>query len=257
MIASGEFIARLIASEVEYTAIRARVIGRWPDNRFGVALRQIGDAHGFQVKGVPSPWLNRVLGLEDASTVLAWRDWFAGAGIAGRFETLPHQFSPELGHALIEAGVVPVGGDAVVCGRPAPASLIEPVEDAQTAAAIEVFLDTHLDGLGIPVAVRDGAKGNMRGWLGLPGWHLLLARRDGEPAGSCVLFQHDGIAYVADMATRPMFRNRGVQTALLAQCHVLAADAEIIWARCQFLSQSHRNLMRAGLGTVCTSQFWL
>ena len=249
-------IDRMIASEAEYTSVRANVIGRWPDNRFGVALRQIGGAHGFQVKGVPSPWLNRVIGLQDAGAVPVWHNWFSSAGIAGRFETLPHQFSPELGRALIEAGLSPIGGDALVCGRPAPASPTEVIEHAETAAAIEVFLDTHLDGLDVPIAVRDGAKRNMLGWLGLPGWHLLLVRRDGKPAGSCVLFQRNGVAYIADMATRPRFRNRGVQTALLAQCHVLAAEAEIVWARCLFLSQSHLNLMRAGLGLVCTSQFW-
>ena len=253
---SAEMIDRMVASEAEYTAIRAKVIGRWPDNRFGVALHKIGSAHGFQVKGVPSPWLNRVLGLEDAEAVHVWHDWFANAGIAGRFETLPHQFSPELGCALIAAGLSPIGGDALVCGRPAPASRIEAIEHAETSEAIEVFLDTHLDGLGVPIAVRDGAKKNMRGWRGLPGWHLLLVRRDGAPAGSCVLFQRDGVAYIADMATRPEFRNRGVQTALLAQCHMLTVRADIMWARCRYLSQSHRNLMRAGLELACTSQFW-
>jgi len=256
MMPSGDLIARLIASEAAYTSIRAQVIGRWPDNRFGVALRQVGGAYGFQVKGVPSPWLNRVLGLADAHAVRDWHDWFTSAGIAGRFETIPHQFSADLGRALVAAGLVPIGGDALVCGQPGSMAPTEPIEHAETAIAIEVFLDTHLDGLGVPNAIRAGAKANMRGWLGLPGWHLLVARRDGQPAGSCVLFQHDGVAYVADMATRPGFRNRGVQTALLAQCHALAAGTDVIWARCRFLSQSHRNLMRAGLATVCTSEFW-
>ena len=156
MIVSAELIDRLIASEAIYTAIRAQVIGRWPDNRFGVALRQIGGAHGVQVKGVPSPWLNRVLGLDDADTVPAWRDWFTSAGIAGRFEMLPHRFTPALGRALLVAGLAPAGGDALVCGRPAPAGSLEAIEHAETADTIEVFLDTHLDGLEIPLALRDG-----------------------------------------------------------------------------------------------------
>jgi GNAT superfamily N-acetyltransferase len=234
------------------------VIGRWPGNPHGVALRRDGPVSGFQVQSVPSPWLNRAMGWGDADAALvpAYAAWFAGAGIEGRFEVMPDRAGPALARALAAAGLLPTGGDAIVTGQPQPAGDVPSVTLATDEAAMETFLDTHLHGLGIPLAVHDGAKANMRGWRGLAGMALLLAWRDGLPAGSCVLHRADGIAYVADMATRPEHRRQGVQTDLLRQCHALAADDAVIWARCRFLSGSHRNLQRAGLATFCTTTFW-
>lgn len=251
-------IPRLLANEIAYTAARAAVIARWPGNPFGVAMRRDGAAFACQVKGVPSPWLNRAMALGEAQAGLVpdLAAWFADAGIAGRFEVTPDSPGPTLGRALVDSGLVPSDGDAMVWGLPRPGIWPAAVSAVEDAAAMEVFLDTHLSALGVPLAVHDGAKGNMRGWLGRPGLRLLLARRDGLPAGSCALFIADGVAYVADMATLAEHRGHGVQTALLAACHALAAGCDVVWARCRFLSQSHRNLQRAGLRTLCTTSFW-
>jgi len=137
-------IGRLLASEVAYTATRAAVIGRWAGNPFGVAMRRDGGVFACQVKGVPSPWLNRAIGLGDASAGLVpgLAAWFAEAGISGRFEVTPDGAGPEVARAL------------------------------------------------------------------------------------------------------------------LAACHALAGGMDIVWARCRFLSQSHRNLQRGGLRTLCTTTFW-
>ena len=140
----------------------------------------------------------------------------------------------------------------MVLGRPVPRTRTT-IADTD----LEEFLDTHLAGLDIPPAIRPFAKANMRGWAGLPGWHFLLARRDGSAAGTCLLFIQDSLAYAADMATLPAFRQRGVQTELLAECHRRAAGCAALWARCRFASPSHRNLTRAGLVTLCTTQFWV
>ena len=247
---------RLIASEVAYTRMRAEIIGRWPDNCFGVALRQEGAALGFQVKSVPTPWLNRVMGRLTPAEVPAWAAWFRAAGVRGRFELLPDRDPPALTEALLAAGLRPAGGDTIVAATPQITAAPKDIWQAKSEAEVEQFLDTHLEGLGLPEAIRDGAKGNMRGWRGLPGWNLLIAMRDGEPAGTCVLFIEAGVAYIADMATRTIFRQRGVQTDLLAQCHLLSKDCDIIWARCAFQSGSHRNILRSGLRTLCTTSFW-
>ena len=156
-----------------------------------------------RVTGVPPPWLNRVIGLGEASAdaVPGLVAWFAEAGIAGRFDVTPDGGGPAIAGALSDADMLPRGGDALVWGPVRHVDRPEAVKAVRDHAALEVFLDTHLAGLDLPAAVREGAKGNMRGWLGQLGYHLLLARRDGAVPASCVLFQADGIAYVADMAT--------------------------------------------------------
>ena len=75
-----------------------------------------------------------------------------------------------------DADALPGDGDAMVWGRGQAGAVPPGIETVHDSAAMEVFLDSHLAGLGIPLAVHDGAKGNMRGWLGQPGLVLLLAR---------------------------------------------------------------------------------
>ena len=255
-VATDGLIARLLAQEAGYTATRAGVIGRWPGNPFGVAVRREAAVFACRVAGVPSPWLNRVMGLgeEQAALVPSLRAWFGA--VAPRFETTPDSFGPGLGRALVAAGLAPVGGDALVWGPGQGGVVPDGVSLVEDAAALEDFLETHLVGLELPEAVHEGAKSNMRGWLGAPGFALLLAREGGEAAGACALHRQDGQTYVADMSTRPAFRGRGVQTRLLAAAHALHGEGGIVWARCRFLSQSHRNLQRAGLQTLCTTMFW-
>lgn len=161
-----------------------------------------------------------------------------------------------LGRALVAAGLAPVGGDALVWGEGRSGEVPASVAVVEDAAALEAFLDAHLAGLELPLRVRDGAKRNMRGWLGAPRFTLLLAQEDDAAAGACALHRQQGLTYVADMSTRPEHRGRGVQTRLLAAAHALHGVGGITWARCRFLSQSHRNLQRAGLATPCTTVFW-
>lgn len=255
-LAAEGLIPRLLAQEAEYTATRASVIGRGPGNPFGVAMRRETGIFACQVAGVPSPWLNRVIGLREgqAGQVPALHAWFGE--VPPRFETTPDSFGPALGHALLAAGLAPVGGDALVCGPGRGGAIPDGVALVEDAAALEEFLGAHLAGLELPVAVREGARRNMRGWLGAPGFALLLAREGGTAAGACALHRQDGQTYVADMSTRPEWRGRGVQTRLLAAAHALHGEGGTLWARCRFLSQSHRNLQRAGLRTLCTTMFW-
>lgn len=256
MVATQRLVPRLLAQEVEYTAARAGVIGCRPGNPFGVAMRREGAVFACRVAGVPSPWLNRVIGLGEAQAglVAGLRTWFGD--VAPRFETTPDSMGPLLGQALVAAGLVPGEGDTLVWGAGREGAMPDGVSLVGDAAALEDFLEAHLVGLELPPAVRESAKPNMRGWLGVPGFQLLLAHEGGVAVGACALHRQDGQTYVADMSTRPEWRGRGVQTRLLAAAHALHGAGGVVWARCRFLSQSHRNLQRAGLQTLCTTMFW-
>ena len=258
MIATAPLIPRLLAQEIAYTADRAGVIARHPGNPHGVATRRFGPIWACQVRGVPSPWLNRAIGLSDsaAAEVPALAAWFAEAGIEARYETTPDSAGPALARALAAIGTLPLSGDALVCGPGGGGTCPAGIEVAESEAAVDEFLEAHLAGLELPAGIRPLAMDNMRGWRGQPGWRLLLARAGPAAAGTCVMFGEPGLTYIADMATIPAHRGRGVQTRLLAAVHARHGPGGIVWARCQFLSQSHRNLRRAGLTTLCTTQFW-
>jgi ribosomal protein S18 acetylase RimI-like enzyme len=70
-----------------------------------------------------------------------------------------------------------------------------------------------------PVAVRT------------PGFRLLLATLDGEPAGSAGVHLDHGAAGIMGVATRPAARRRGIGTALTIGCLARAADegCDLAW----------------------------
>ena len=68
----------------------------------------------------------------------------------------------------------------------------------------------------------------------------------------------DGFAYLADAATDPNFRNRGLQTALLAHRLHYAANvgASFACSGAAFGSVSHRNMERAGMKIQFVRALW-
>jgi GNAT superfamily N-acetyltransferase len=81
-----------------------------------------------------------------------------------------------------------------------------------------------------------------------------LARVEGEPAGAAALLIRDGMAMLCGASTLPIYRNRGVQTALLharlAQASKLGCEIVVIGAAPG--STSHRNAERQGFRVAYT-----
>jgi GNAT superfamily N-acetyltransferase len=98
----------------------------------------------------------------------------------------------------------------------------------------------------------------VRGWLRQPGWSLYLARCEGTPAATAVLYVADNVGYCADAATHPAFRGRGLQTALLHRriADASAAGVDFVCSGADFLSQSHRNMERAGMRVLFVRSLW-
>jgi len=57
----------------------------------------------------------------------------------------------------------------------------------------------------------------LAGLVGRPGWHVFMSFAGAEPAGTGAMFVKEGIAWTDWGATRPEFRCRGSQSALLAR----------------------------------------
>ncbi|MEJ2521739.1 MAG: hypothetical protein P8080_02480 [Gammaproteobacteria bacterium] len=67
------------------------------------------------------------------------------------------------------------------------------------------------------------------GLVGRPGWHMVMSFDGDEPAGTGALFIQEGIAWTDWAATRPEYRRRGGQAAVLARRLEIAMEAGCEW----------------------------
>jgi GNAT superfamily N-acetyltransferase len=238
------------------------VLERLPGNPVGVTYRQLeGGLLAMKAQYLPVPSFNTAVGLRAGhlAHIAPLVAWYRESGVKPRFELVPGLADGELARELARLGLYQSGFHTALICEPdialpqAGAAVVERVESAGT---LEQFLDTHAAGWHIPDPA--GFKANVRGWLGQPGWSLYLARLDGTPAATGVLFVKDGVGYCADAATDPRFRGRGLQTALLARriADARAAGVDFVCSGAEFLSQSHRNMERVGMRTLFTRAIW-
>jgi GNAT superfamily N-acetyltransferase len=252
-IPTFRIIRRTVECEIAYTVSRLRVLERIPGNPVGIAIRHLdGGAVALMARHLPVTHFNSVVGLRAGHEqhIEGIAAWYRSHGVKPQFDTVPGFYDPALGRELVRLGYYQSGFHAAFVCDPhmAPPSLPGgvTVERVETSAAMEEFLDAYIAGR----SVKDGAgfKANVRPWLNEPGWHLYLGRVDGRPAAAAILFVHDRVGYCADAATDPAHRGRGLQTALLARRIADGRDAGVDFAcsAAEFLSQSHRNMERAG-----------
>jgi len=204
-------------------------------------------------------FVNRVYGLwpEDADRVEAIAGRYRDRGVRGWFELAPAEGFSELAAALAGAGAAEVGFHAVLSGT---ARAVEPALEVVEVGpgTVELFADVLLRGHGVPEPERSRDPASIRQWLDLDGWRLYLGRIDGDAAGAAVLTVDDEIGYLANASTLPEYRNRGVQTALIARriADAAAAGAVLVCSGATLGSASQRNLERAGLQLAYTKAVW-
>jgi GNAT superfamily N-acetyltransferase len=102
------------------------------------------------------------------------------------------------------------------------------------------------------------SSSNTRPWLGQPGWSLYLARAEGRAVATAILFVSKGVGYLADSATDPAFRGRGIHSAQLRRRaqDARAAGVEFVCSGADFLSTSHRNMERVGMRLLFLRSIW-
>ena len=75
------------------------------------------------------------------------------------------------------------------------------------------------------------------------------SRWKGRPAAAATLYIADGVGYLADAATVPAVRGRGLHAALLQQRirDASTAGVDFVFSGAEPFGTSHRNMERAGL----------
>jgi GNAT superfamily N-acetyltransferase len=246
-------IERVLVTDISYTISRMRVLERIPGNPIGIAYRRIDDRAVALVSRF-LPAFTRVVGLRPGheGVIEPLVAWYREYGVKPTVEIVPGMFNAELGRELARHGFLPSGFHASLIGEPdsttAPNTDID-VEQVVSGEMMEAFLDAYVAGWGIPEKDHAQFKWNVRPWREQPGWSLYLARIDGRPAAAATLYVADRVAYLADAATAPAFRGRGIHAALLRRRirDASAAGIDFVFSGAEPMGTSHRNMERAGL----------
>jgi ribosomal protein S18 acetylase RimI-like enzyme len=261
LIPSVDLVQRTLAADISYTVSRMKVLERIPGNPIGIAYRWFDECAVALMARLPS--FCRVVGLHSGHThhIEPLARWYAEHDIKPTFELVPGQYDVNLGRELARLGFYQSGFHASLIGEPGtdghPDGEIA-IEQVATATALEDYLDAYVAGWGVPEKDHAQFKSNVRPWLEQPGWSLYLARVNGRPAAAATLYVHDGIGYLADSATNPSFRRRGLHVALLRRRMRYAGmcGADLVFSGAEPFSSSHRNMERVGLRLQFTRAKW-
>ncbi len=217
--------------------------------------------------GVGSP-LTQTFGLgmseaPDAVLLDALEAFFLERGASVEHEVSPLALGEPL--ALLSArGYVPVELTSVMCR---PAASLE--HEALTAAVLPA---RAIDGAELGAAWTDASAD---GWSEFPeivpfvrdigavytrttNTRCFVAEADGVMAATGILAMHEGVAVLAGASTRPAYRRRGAQLALLgARLHQAREDGCDVAMMCARPgSASHRNAERHGFRVAYTRIKW-
>jgi len=258
---SLDLVQRTLAVDVAYTISRMKVLERIPGNPIHINYRWIGEAAVALMSHLPS--FARVVGLRAGHErhIEPLVGWYREHGIRPTFEMIPGHYDASLGRELARLGFFQSGFHASLIGE---ASRVDRsgndvgIERVATPEIMERYLDAYVAGWGIPEKDHAQFKANVRPWLDQAGWWLYLARADERPAAAATLFMKDGVGYLADAATDPEFRSRGLHTALLRRRvrDAAMAGADIVFSGATPFSTSHRNMERAGLRIQFIRSLW-
>lgn len=92
------------------------------------------------------------------------------------------------------------------------------IEEVQNEAALDDFKHVIIEGYGMPEKMADGWVAAAVGFgIGRTPWRLYLARLNGEPVATHILFNGAGVAGVYGVATVPAARGQGIGGAITLQ----------------------------------------
>jgi ribosomal protein S18 acetylase RimI-like enzyme len=241
-----------------FVATRTQTIADRPGNPLGAEIRRYDGALATRIPPFGQHRFNRAFGFSDESLAAAEAvvDWYAEAGVAGAFEISPGLETDRLLSLLHRRDYRHTSFHATLVARPALPHIDAPgveVRRVTDAAGLRAFADAYHLGWS-----HAGVRVPMEPWLSAPGWCLYLGLCDGEPAGAALLYVEGDDAYLADSAVDPRYRGRGVHRALLDRrcADAAASDCELVFAGAGYISTSLRNMLRKGLGVLCTNAIW-
>lgn len=231
------------------------------DSTLGGAVLPVGD--GYAVYGGPGSPVQRVVGLGMTQPVTAAvldevEDFFRQCQISPRIDLCPLA-DPSLRELLAQRGYhLQSFHNVLVC------TLSRPEATPVLPHGLHITQVTATDG---PLWIQTTAQGfdacetpsPATLAIMMPNFYAanatcFLAWIDDQPAGGGAMYHHAGVVELGGASTRPAFRQRGVQTALLAQrlAAAAAAGCDLALVGTAPGSASQRNIARAGFQLAYT-----
>ncbi len=243
---AGERLSEL--ERIEARALADAVV------RGGGRSEPVGGAICVAHPGIPIMELNRAIPAEAAIEIAAIAAWFVG----------PHAICVtterrELARELEEHGYTHASSWMKFTRDSGPA------RPTETDLRVEQTLDAELFGLLVAKgsSIPQEAAGPLAAIVGAPGWSCFVAWAGAEPAGSAALYVDAPNAWIGVASTRPGFRRRGAQTALLAARIDAARAAGAVLLATETgqrvpgeSDQSYRNIVRAGFREAYLRANW-
>lgn len=262
ILPSEELVMKIEQSEKDYMKDRMEAIQNRQGNPEGVEMAYFGTAMCLYSRTMPWPTFNTVKGLTtaDLDYLDDIIDFYRKRERKVQFEIVPTRVDQRVLTELRDRGLYQSGFHASTYCVPVDQLLHKPDHIHITEVEEEdfhIYAKIHCRGTGLPdQGIPYVAENNRVLWY-RQGWKFYIAYVAGQPAAAGVMYAKDGITSLTFAATVPEFRGQGLHKYLLNTRlnEAFQQNCELVVGQCAFLSQSHRNMERAGmkLGYVRTT----
>ena len=205
--------------------------------------------------GIESP-ITQALGYLAADEIATIAEFYRSHSTPWEVSVHPDSH-PEALSNLLKLGAVPMGFESEYALPLPRLSAVRPCSNSR----IQVYEidDSELDKWGKVLHEGfgeeedpDSIDGLVSLLCGVTGFTRFMATWDGVPAAACHGFRRDNYAYLGGMTTKPVFRGRGIQAAMIEHRIRWAQDtgATMALVTASPGTSSERNILRAGFRLI-------
>ncbi len=265
---SNNLSDRLEAADAREAVAGLRGLANLRADHAGVTIRTFGRAVAIICPSLPTSLYNRVIGLDQQG--LPYLDeiivLYRAHDLPCRFDIVPDHGSNAMASALSQRGFQirtnPIFSNIMLFRTPTKS--IPDLPDGVTIRKVsadeaELLGSTHAAGLTYPAETSDMLGLQLQSRLCDPDAHGFLAEIDDQPVATGLLSITDNIGYFGHASTKPEFRGRGCQTALINTRMAFAASlgcSHVVTFAVPDTS-SERNVQRCGFDIAHRLEVWM
>ena len=264
------FVDLLEYTDDSYTNFRLRNISFVDHNLLGIDILTLGPIHAYKIASWPNYWYcNKVLFLDslNENNIDKLHDidiYFSNSDLSYRIELAPYNLRNYIGKKIHKICITCSGFNTVLIRSISFPSMENTNNDISIRRLtndndIDVFLDTYQDAFGY-YRFNPEEKLYTKSWCSPKHAMLMLygAYIKNILVGIATMYISDKVAIMADAATLPDYRGKGIHKKFIKQRLQDANECgcEIATSYVEFGSNSHINLVKEGFETFYTISMW-
>ncbi len=254
LLPSPELITEIETAEIDFMSDRMNAIQERPGNPEGIEIARFGSAACYYSRTMAWPAFNTVKGITSESLPYLEQiiEFYRARNRKAQFEIIPARSDQKLLMQLSKFGFYQSGFHSSLVAAPSalpeqPSGVLN-IREVQEDK-FDLYATIHCRATGLPDSGIPHVAQNNKALHNRPGWTFYMAYVNGAPAAAGVCYIKHGRASLTFAATLPEYRKQGLQKALLQKRmeHAALSGCRLVVGQCAFLSQSHRNMERAGM----------